>query len=72
MSDQITLVALDGSDDARRIIDEFEQRTGLRGEGHADTRTYELHDADHRTRIVQTLTQIDASWTDHVGFRMPS
>jgi hypothetical protein len=72
MSDQITLQALDGSDDAQRILDEFEQRTGLRGDRVGDTRTYELHDADHRTRIIQTLTRIDASWTDHVGFKMPA
>ncbi|MDQ3850099.1 MAG: hypothetical protein M3296_05735 [Actinomycetota bacterium] len=71
MADPIILTTLDGSDDARRILDEFERRTGLDGEQRSDGRYYELHGEEHRTRVVQTLTEIDERWTDHVGFKGP-
>ncbi len=71
MADQIILQKLDGSDDAERILDEFEQRTGLQADISDDGRVYELHDEDHRTKIVQTLTDIEPSWTDHLGFKLP-
>jgi hypothetical protein len=68
---QIVLHKLDGSADAERILDEFESRTGLHADVRDDDRYYELHDEEHRTRIVQTLTEIDAAWTDHLGFKLP-
>ena len=71
MTHLVILHPLDGSSDADRILEEFERRTGLEpGERGAD-RYYELHDEDHRERIVRTLTEIDPRWTDHVGFRIP-
>ena len=71
MADHVILRPLDGSSEATRILDEFESRTGLNAEPHGDGRLYELHGEEHRTRIVQTLTDIDAAWTDHVGFKLP-
>lgn len=71
MADQLILRALDGSPEAERILGEFEQRTGLRPDVQGADRCYELHDSDHHARIIQTLTAIDPSWTDHLGLRMP-
>lgn len=71
MADQIILQKLDGSTQADRILDEFEQRTGLHSDVQDDGRAYELHGEDHRTRIVQTLTDIEAGWTDHLGLKLP-
>jgi hypothetical protein len=71
MADLLILRALDGSGDAERILDEFEQRTGLAPDVRDDGRYYELHGEEHRTHIVQTLTEIDPGWTDHLGFKLP-
>lgn len=71
VADQIILQTLEGSAEADRILDEFERRTGLEGEARDDARYYELHGEEHRTRIVQTLTEIEPDWTDHLGFRLP-
>lgn len=71
MADRIILQKLDGSAEAERILDEFEQRTGLQPDVQADGRSYELHGDDHRTQIVRTLTDIEAKWTDHLGFKLP-
>ena len=71
MADHVILRPLDASADAARILDEFESRTGLISEAHGDGRLYGLHGSEHQTHIVQTLTEIDARWTDHVGLRFP-
>ena len=71
MADHVILRPLDGSDDAIRILDEFEARTRLHAEPHGDGRLYALHGAEHATHIVQTLNEIDAAWTEHVGLRFP-
>ena len=71
MADHVILRPLDGSVDALRILDEFESRTGLISEAHGDGRLYGLKGPDHQKDIVQTLTAIDAAWTDHVGFQLP-
>ena len=71
MADQIILQKLSDSTEADRILDEFEQRTGLQADVQDDGRSYDLHGEDHRTQIVQTLTEIEADWTDHLGFKMP-
>ena len=71
MSDQVIIQSLDGSADGERILDEFERRTGLQGDVRGDGRYYDLHGEEHRTRIVQTLTEIDVGWTDHVGLKLP-
>jgi hypothetical protein len=71
MANPIILTSLDDSPDAERILDAFEQRTGLDADRRESGRFYELADAEHRERIVQTLTDIDERWTDHVGLRDP-
>ncbi len=71
MADHVILRPLDGSPDAARILDEFESRTGLISEPHGDGRLYGVRGPDHQKDIVQTLTAIDADWTDHVGLKLP-
>jgi len=71
MPQQVILRTLERSSEGERILDEFERCTGLECELRDDDRYYEMHDEDHRTRVVQTLTEIDARWTDHVGFKLP-
>ncbi len=71
MADHVILRTLDGSPDAARILDEFESRTGLISEPHGDGRLYGLRGPDHQKDIVQTLTEIDPAWTEHVGLRFP-
>jgi hypothetical protein len=71
MADLLILRVLDGSSDGERILDEFEQRTELRGEAVGGERRYEIDAEHHRTRVVRTLTEIDPAWTDHLGFRLP-
>jgi len=72
MADQIIVQVLEGSDDGERILAEFEQRTGLSADVHDDTRYYEIHGDEHRIRLVQTLTDIDARWTDHLALKLPA
>jgi hypothetical protein len=71
VADQIIIQKLDGSAEAERILDEFERRTGLHPDARDDGRAYALQGDDHRTRIVQTLTEIAPGWTDHLGFKLP-
>jgi len=72
MADHVILQTLSNSPEADRILGEFERRTGLEPEVRDDGRYYELHDDEHRVRIVQTLTDIDAGWTDVLGLKLPA
>jgi hypothetical protein len=72
MADQVILEVLDGSVDGERLLAEFEQRTGLSADVRNDVRYYEIHGDEHRIRLVQTLTDIDPGWTDHLAFRLPA
>jgi hypothetical protein len=71
MATTITFIPQD--DDARRILDAFEERTGLSGD-HAgdDARIYELQGDDHRVEVVQTLDSIDPQWTRHIALESPA
>jgi hypothetical protein len=69
MGDEIILTKLD--DEAERIIDAFEERTGLEGEDEGDHRRFELVNGDHAIDVVQTLDAIDDDWPEHVGFQEP-
>jgi hypothetical protein len=71
MADQVILQTVGDAERAQQILEEFEQRTGLRCEVRDAGRVYDIHDEEHRTRIVQTLTDIDDRWTDHLGFKLP-
>ncbi len=72
MADQVILQTVGDAARAEEILEEFEQRTGLRSDARDAGRVYEIHDEEHRTRIVQTLTDIDDRWTDHLGFKLPA
>jgi hypothetical protein len=65
MADTITFLIAD--DDGDRILDELEQQADLEGEVGDATRTYELEGADQRSEILETLTDIDADWTEHLS-----
>ncbi|HET6509832.1 MAG TPA: hypothetical protein VFG42_23765 [Baekduia sp.] len=72
MADSITFLAKD--DEGQRILDELEQQTDLRAEAgdEGDTRVYPLEDEEHRIEIVQTLTDIDPEWSEHLALQMPA
>ncbi len=72
MANLIILTTIGDSSDADRILHEFEGRTGLQGDRRSDGRYFEMRDEEHRTEVVQTLTDIDERWTDHVGLKDPS
>jgi len=68
MADQIILTKLD--EDADRILAAFEEHTGLHGDDEGDRMRFDVthsHDVD----VVQTLTDIDEDWTEHVGVADP-
>jgi hypothetical protein len=72
MSSSITFV-LTHQPDADRILDAFEEQSGLASEDPGDgTRVYPLEGADHGVKVVQTLTRIDEHWTDHLALQAPS
>jgi hypothetical protein len=71
MASSITFV-LKHPSDAERILDEFEEQTGLASETlDDDTRVFPLDADDHGIDVVQTLTDIDARWTDHLALQAP-
>jgi hypothetical protein len=55
--------------EAERILDEFEERTGLEPElsDDDDRRVYPLSGDDHQVDVVQTLTDIDEDWAEHLA-----
>lgn len=72
MADTITFLPKD--DDGERILDEFEQQTDLEATpgGDESARVYALEGDDHQTEIVQTLTDIDPEWSQHIALQMPA
>ena len=69
MADQIILTKLD--EDADRILDQFEEHTGLHGDDEGDRRRFDVAGQPHAIDVVQTLTDIDEEWTEHVGVADP-
>ena len=69
MADQIILTKLD--EEADRILDSFEEQTGLHGDDEGDRRRFDVTGAGHAVDVVQTLTDIDEDWTEHVGVADP-
>ena len=71
MSDQLVLVK--HSEDARseNIVRRFAERTGLTAESHDGTVVFPLGPDDHRIDIVQTLTEIDPEWGEHLSLGDP-
>jgi hypothetical protein len=74
MADSITFIANDtDSAAAERILDAFEERTGLESEQpDPQTRVYPLEGSDHGVNIVRTLTDIDADWTEYLTLESPA
>ncbi len=74
MADTITLLAKD--DDGERILDEFEQQTDLEPDSDAESdegaRVYPIEGDDHQIEVVQTLTDIDPDWSEHITVQMPT
>lgn len=66
MADRIVLLTLGDAATARHIIDEFAQRTGLRPQDVDGGAAFPLEGDDHQVQVVQTLTEIDPQWTDHL------
>jgi hypothetical protein len=72
MASSITFV-LKNQPDADRILDAFEAQTGLESEKPDDrTRVYPLEGDEHHIKVVQTLTDIDERWTDHLAPQAPA
>jgi hypothetical protein len=67
MADTLIFQVLD--EDGERILDEFEQQTGLESEETDDGRLYPLGPDDHDIEVVGTLTDIDDAWTDHLALQ---
>jgi len=66
MASSITFVIKNRAE-ADRILDAFEERTGLQPEESADdTRVYPLEGRQHEVDVVQTLTDIDEHWPEHL------
>ena len=71
MASTITFVPQD--EEAERILDAFEQRTGLEPDEAGDgARVYPLEGEDHRIKITQTLDEIDADWNRHLALESPA
>jgi hypothetical protein len=72
MASSITFV-LKNQPAADRILDAFEERTGLESEKPDEqTRVYPLEGDDHRVEVVQTLTDIDRHWSEHLSPQAPA
>ncbi len=67
----LTLLNLDGSDEAERLLDAFEERTGLRGERSSQGRIYELASEEQEHDVTEALSAIDPGWTEHVALEDP-
>ncbi len=69
MTNHLILTKLD--EDADRILDAFEDQSGLEGDDEGDRRRFDIAGRQHEIDIVQMLTDIDENWTDHVGVADP-
>jgi hypothetical protein len=71
MPETLTLLNLDRSDQAERILDRFEERTGLRGERSSEGRIYELASEEQELDVTEALAAVDPGWTEHVALEDP-
>jgi hypothetical protein len=72
MASSITFI-IKNQPDADRILDAFEEQTGLESEKPDDeSRVYPLEGDDHQVEIVQTLDDIDEHWADHITPEAPA
>jgi hypothetical protein len=71
MAHELILLRRGSEADARRILDAFSERTGLRGEPVAAGMRYALEGPDHRVKIVETLNDIEGNWERHISLGQP-
>ena len=71
MPETLTLVNLDGSEQAERILDGFEERTGWRGERASQGRIYELESEEQELEVTEALAAVDPAWAEHVALEDP-
>ena len=70
MADTITFISKDG--EAERILDAFEERTGLAGDETPEGRSYDIDGTEHEIKIVETLNEIDEEWPHHLALESPA
>jgi hypothetical protein len=72
MASSITFI-IKNQPDGDRILDAFEEQTGLESEKPDDgSRVYPLEGDDHQVKVVQTLNDIDERWADHITPEAPA
>ena len=70
MASTIVLTRLD--DQAEEIVSRFAEETGLTPEESEGEWVFPIETAeDHGIEVVQTLTEIDPDWAQHVGVADP-
>ncbi len=74
MADEVILLPV-GPDGSRfeEIVDEFSSRTGLEfSELDGGGARFPLAGEDHAVPVVQTLTDIDPDWSEHLALGDPA
>jgi hypothetical protein len=71
MADRIVLLTRGDGARAHEIIDSFAQRSGLEPHEVDGGVEFPLSGDDHEVPVVQTLTEIDPGWTDHLALGEP-
>jgi hypothetical protein len=71
MAERIVLMTRGDQRQAWAIIDAFAERTGLEARKSDRVAEFPLGPDDHHIQVVQTLTDIDPRWSDHVALGPP-
>jgi hypothetical protein len=71
MAERLVFVIIGDPSHARRILDSFAGETGLAPQSEGDVTRFALDGADHRVKVVQTLTEIDPDWSRHLSLGPP-
>ena len=71
MAERIVLLSRGDGSRAREIIDSFAQRSGLEPQDVDGGVEFPLSGSDHEVPVVQTLTEIDPGWPDHLALGEP-
>lgn len=72
MAERIVLLARGDGERAQSLIREFAQRTGLEARPVEGGAEFPLSGEEHQVPVVQTLTEIDPAWTDHLAVGDPT
>ena len=71
IADQLILQSRGDGARAQEIIQAFGERTGLAAARDGERTVFELGPDDHSVPVVQTLTEIDPEWAEHVALGDP-